>query len=1129
MHKDVKILFTVGLLIVVLLASTLFVTAEKNARGKNMLSVDAITAEDGDYVNIIVIQQNARGISMAVLGSEVTSLGKIKRQLGDNTYAIKVDRATYEQIKSNSDYSVELDLPVHAFLNDSIKITNITRVQVGQLSGTNITGQGQTICVIDTGINYTHTDLGGGFGANYKVVSGWDFCGDGAGPCGTSAQDSDPMDGNGHGTHVAGIAAGNGTSLRGAAPDARIVAIRILNNSGSGFTADIISGINWCTGNATAYNISVISMSLGGGLSSSYCDSSQTSTAIAINNAIANNISVVVATGNAGETNGVSSPACITNSTRVGSTDKDDQISSFTNTGNFTILLAPGGSINSTDYRGNYSTKSGTSMATPLVAGAFALANQVYQSKFHIAPTPDNLTVTFNRSGVPITDVNNITYARIDVLAALGTLDKQAPSTTLNSPANNSQVRQGTLINISITDDFSLLSATYSRNGTTNTSTNGQISTTNWPTGNQTLTIYAKDLFDKWNVSVFQFEFTLNNIPATSNVFINPSSATRNNNLTCNYTYSDTDGDAQQANATIINWYTTGALNSTFANASKINSTNIFKLQQWACAVQTFDGFNYSNITFSANITINNIPPVTGIVYPNITTSVVSIIQLNVSATDEDGQAAIKNVSFYYTNTSNWNFIGSNATAVGQNYLLSWNTSNVGDGVGYQVRASVSDGVNTTNTTSAQTFIINNINDKPTVTVTSPNSGESWSGTKTITWTASDPDNDVITIIIYYSKDSGGNWTQIASGETNDGSYSWNTKDVSDGSKYRINITASDNALTTSDKSDADFTISNPSDSGNSGGSNSGTSGSNNIGGGGGGGLGGNQAGATYTTIVAGQVLTLDITKDLAITNIELKAKSAATNVKLTVEKFDEQPSSLSSPKGVAYKFSEIKASNLPSDAIGSVTIRFTVPKKWASDNDIDTKTIILQHYAGGWQELSTIKNSEDIDNLRFTATSPSLSFFAITGKKILGEEITIESLENKTATNTTVTPAVTGGAAASLPRINLSGFASVFSNRPYFLPNGLWVLIVALLIVVSAYTFVKRRPRTPVELFRQDIQRKYKPDIRASMGNKQQAQQFLRKMLKWMLTDTKQVKEIERQRKIKVEMEKERPDFGFR
>nr|WLD25882.1 hypothetical protein [Streptomyces sp.] len=124
-------------------------------------------------------------------------------------------------------------------------------------AGVKATGKGTVVAVLDSGVDYGHPDLGGGFGKGHKVVGGFDFAND----------DADPMDDNGHGTHVAGIIAGKAAKkggVTGMAPDARLLAYKVIGADGSGYTSDIIAGIEAATDPAGPHPADVINMSLGG-------------------------------------------------------------------------------------------------------------------------------------------------------------------------------------------------------------------------------------------------------------------------------------------------------------------------------------------------------------------------------------------------------------------------------------------------------------------------------------------------------------------------------------------------------------------------------------------------------------------------------------------------------------------------------------------------------------------------------------------------------------------------------------------------------------------------------------------------------------------------------------------------
>jgi subtilisin family serine protease len=211
----------------------------------------------------------------------------------------------------------------------------------------NVSGDGSraTVCVVDTGIRATHQELAGRVDATISYVAG------------------QTTDGNGHGTHVAGSCCGR---YRGVARAARITSAKVLSDSGSGTTANVISGVNWCAGRANdATRTWVISMSLGGGFSQANNDAVNAAARLSV---------PVVASGNDNNNACNYSPASATQAITINACDKDDTKASFSNFGNCTDFWAPGVSIHSSWYTSDtaYNTISGTSMATPLVSGLVA-------------------------------------------------------------------------------------------------------------------------------------------------------------------------------------------------------------------------------------------------------------------------------------------------------------------------------------------------------------------------------------------------------------------------------------------------------------------------------------------------------------------------------------------------------------------------------------------------------------------------------------------------------------------------------------------------------------------------------------------------------------------------------------
>ena len=326
---------------------------------------------------------------------------------------------TKEQIKELKEegYKIYPNLKVYAFLDESVPQIQADKLWNISVNGTNLTGKGQTICIIDTGIDYNHSALGGGWGN--KVIAGWRFldgCTINNQSCNCTYNNSACYDDNGHGTHVAGIIASNNTTYRGVSPDSKLVVVKALNSNGEGTIDNVISGINYCVDHSKEYNISIISMSLGTTdyHNNSYCDAEVPPLTSAINKATAKNISVIVASGNEYNSNAISLPACIWNATPVGSVNGEDSISTLSNYWSLPQIFAPGEKIYSSVPNGScencnpfgWKNLYGTSMATPHVAGAFALIRQYLELK-GISKTSQELEDLFINTGINIDSNEN--------------------------------------------------------------------------------------------------------------------------------------------------------------------------------------------------------------------------------------------------------------------------------------------------------------------------------------------------------------------------------------------------------------------------------------------------------------------------------------------------------------------------------------------------------------------------------------------------------------------------------------------------------------------------------------------------------------------------------------------------
>ena len=278
-----------------------------------------------------------------------------------------------------------------------------------------IAGQGIAVAVIDSGINYNHPSLGGGFGPGHKVVAGFDFV----------DNDPDPLDTQGHGTEVAGIVAAspfdsNGLHYSGVAPGANLVALRVSRGDNGSTDAIVERALNWVIDNHQTYNIKIVNISLGGGMYAS--DHVNATVSDEFQRLAALDILVVAASGNSNASGtGITYPAADANVVSVGAVNSGDAISSFTQRARILDLLAAGEGVVSTSAAGGYELLNGTSFASPEVAGAAALIRQADPTL-----TRDETLSILRASGVTNRDGDNesgqttgLYFPRLDIYNAL--------------------------------------------------------------------------------------------------------------------------------------------------------------------------------------------------------------------------------------------------------------------------------------------------------------------------------------------------------------------------------------------------------------------------------------------------------------------------------------------------------------------------------------------------------------------------------------------------------------------------------------------------------------------------------------------------------------------------------------
>jgi subtilisin len=312
----------------------------------------------------------------------------IKRFAGIPYVALEADPPTLSALAASADVTtIAEDVVVILALAESVPLIGVP----GAWSQ-GYTGAGWTVAMLDSGVDRVHPFL-----AN-KVVSEACYSSNvadvSAAVCPGGAT-STIAPGSGvpcayancsHGTHVAGIATGKGAGFSGVARDASIISVQIFSFfpavGGIGaWTSDVMSGLNRVYALKDSFRIAAVNLSLGGGgfTSAATCDSVNRSTKAVIDQLRSVGIPTVIASGNAGLLNAVSYPACISSAVSVGSIDDGslgtatNAVSYFTNRASFLRLLAPGQWINSSVPGGGFANFSGTSMAAPHVAGAWAL------------------------------------------------------------------------------------------------------------------------------------------------------------------------------------------------------------------------------------------------------------------------------------------------------------------------------------------------------------------------------------------------------------------------------------------------------------------------------------------------------------------------------------------------------------------------------------------------------------------------------------------------------------------------------------------------------------------------------------------------------------------------------------
>ncbi|MEI6477735.1 MAG: S8 family peptidase [bacterium] len=377
-------------------------------------SPEATAAPHHFLVKYTPTSKTALENAYAELGVKMkTELASINTDIVENPPSSGISDTDFETKLRATGVSVERDQTVSTMTVPNDPYYSIqwgpTAIKADTTWNTNTGSPSVTIAFVDTGADMTHPDL-----TPNLLSTGYNFV----------AGTSDPSDDNGHGTHVAGIAAADGNNSIGVAGvcwQCKIMPVKVLDASGSGTTSTVAAGILY----ATDHGAQIINLSLG----------SSTGTQImsdAIQYAISHNVVVVAAAGNSGSSSPIY-PAAYPGVISVASAGQTGQLSSFSNYGSWVSVVAPGESIASTYKKEGYAYLSGTSMASPFVAGEAGLllsqnpSLSPAQVKSKIVGSTDPITSYIDSTNGSTHSVNG---GEIDVLAAVNPTTTPAPPPT---------------------------------------------------------------------------------------------------------------------------------------------------------------------------------------------------------------------------------------------------------------------------------------------------------------------------------------------------------------------------------------------------------------------------------------------------------------------------------------------------------------------------------------------------------------------------------------------------------------------------------------------------------------------------------------------------------------------------
>lgn len=387
-------------------ASGLVAAARREGRIKVIVGLDVAMSED-EITPMAAAREkaNLKSVQDAVVanvfnrrtatasGTAAGEDGRVRRYETIPYLSLVVTPSELERLIADGRVTtIQEDVPVPPTLVQSVPL-----IQADVTRAAGFTGRGMAVAVLDTGVDIKHPTFGkrikseACFSSTVAEFDSKSVCPKGAASStktGSGKNCKVSISGCNHGTHVASIAVGGGGGVRGVAPKANLIAVQVFSrfdNQGDcgsspapcvlSFTSDQIAGLERVFALRKTMKIAAINMSLGGGQFFAHCDDNNPAFTSIVKKLRKAGIATVIAAGNNGFDGSISSPGCVSAAVAVGSTTKEDQVSSFSNHSDLVDVMAPGSSITAA-VPGGTASLSGTSMATPHIAGSFAVLKQ---------------------------------------------------------------------------------------------------------------------------------------------------------------------------------------------------------------------------------------------------------------------------------------------------------------------------------------------------------------------------------------------------------------------------------------------------------------------------------------------------------------------------------------------------------------------------------------------------------------------------------------------------------------------------------------------------------------------------------------------------------------------------------